>query len=194
MGNVGNHRRAVAGFVIGVVGVVAVVWPSPGNAGAAADPPGNNGTVKLDDLAFDDHPNNEPHVGCSFQVDFYGFDQGDDLFASVTFETQPPTGNELTLEDEVFIGEDSNAGGGSEAGLDASATYDLSGILQSIEPHPQQGWHVKVTINADGSQGADVKHKVFWVTGCETPPTTTSRPTTTTTTTTTCAPKYGAVR
>ena len=29
---------------------------------------------------------------------------------------------------------------------------------------------MKLTINADGSQGADVKHKVFWVTGCDTPP------------------------
>lgn len=30
---------------------------------AAADPPGNNGTIKIDGLAFDDAPDNEPHVG-----------------------------------------------------------------------------------------------------------------------------------
>jgi hypothetical protein len=58
-------------------------------------------------------------------------------------------------------------------------------LLQPFEPHPQQGWHVRLTINADGSQGADVKHKVFWVSGCETPPTTatstTEAPTTSTT-------------
>jgi hypothetical protein len=58
--------------------------------------------------------------------------------------------------------------GGSEAGLDASETYTLD--LTGFEPHPQQGWHVKLTVNNDGSQGADVNHKVFWVTGCETPP------------------------
>jgi hypothetical protein len=40
-----------------------------------------------------------------------------------------------------------------------------------MEPQPQQGFHVKLTINAEGSQGADVKHKVFWVTGCDVPPT-----------------------
>ena len=76
------------------------------------------------------------------------------------------------LDDTVFIGEDDNSGGGSEAGLDASATYDLSGVLAGFEPHPQQGWHVKLTINAEGSQGADVKHKMYWVSGCQTPPTT----------------------
>jgi hypothetical protein len=194
MGNAVTRRRTVAGLVIVVASAVALVWPLPGNAGAAPNPPGNNGTVKIDDVAFDDHPANEPHVGCLFQVDLYGFDEGD-LFASVTFEIQPPTGDEVILEDDVFIGEDSNAGGGSQAGLDASQTYDLSSILQGIEPHPQQGWHVKLTINAQGSQGADVKHKVFWVASCETHPPTTSSTTTsttrptTTTTTTTCPPE-----
>jgi hypothetical protein len=92
----------------------------------------------------------------------------------------------VLLTDTVFIGEDDNSGGGSEAGLDASETYTLD--FTGFEPHPQQGFHVKLTINADGSQGADVKHKVFWVTGCVVPPTTTTTTTTTTpheTTTTT---------
>jgi hypothetical protein len=160
-----------------------------GLASAAPNPPGNNGTIKLDDTPFDDHPNNEPHVGCVFQVDFYGYDEGD-LDAQVTFEAHPPTGErQLLLTDTVFIGEDDNRGGGSEAGLDASETYTLD--LTGIEPHPNQGVHVKLTINAEGSQGADVKHKVFWVTGCvPAPTTTTTAPTTTTTapTTTTVAP------
>jgi hypothetical protein len=84
--------------------LLAVVY---GGAGASStpNPPGNNGTIKVDGVAFDDHPDNEPHVGCIFQVDFYGFDEGD-LFADVTFEVHPPTGNpEVILEDVVFIGE-----------------------------------------------------------------------------------------
>jgi hypothetical protein len=80
----------------------------------------------------------------------------------------------------VFIGEDDNSGGGSEAGLDASETYTLD--FTGIEPHPVQGFHVKLTIHAEGSQGADVKHKVFWVTGCGPAPTTTTTSGTTTTT------------
>jgi LPXTG-motif cell wall-anchored protein len=187
--------RAFGGLVAMVVGAICLIGGLTGQAGAQpGGPPGNNGTVKIDGGEFDDHPDNEPHVGCVFQVDFYGYDEGD-LFADVTFKVQPPTGNEVILEDtDIFIGEDDNSGGGSEAGLDASKTYDLTSLLAAFEPHPQQGWHVKLTVNADGSQGADVKHKVFWVTGCETPPTTsttssttstTERPTTTTESTTT---------
>jgi LPXTG-motif cell wall-anchored protein len=177
---VNGRRRAIAGLVSMVGGAVCLVATIPGQA--SADPPGNNGTVKIDGLDFDDHPDNEPHVGCVFQVDWYGFDEGDDLFSDVTFEVHPPTGSpEVILTDEVFIGEDDNSGGGSEAGLDASATYDLTSVLQGFEPHPQQGWHIKLTVNNDGSQGADVKHKVFWVSGCETPPTTTTSTSTSTT-------------
>ena len=150
-----------------------------GLASAAPNPPGNNGTIKVDGVPFDDAPDNQPHVGCTFQVDFYGFDQGD-LFADVTFEAHPPTGPvQVLLTDTVFIGEDDNAGGGSQAGLDASATYTLD--FDGIQPHPNQGFHVKLTIHADGAQGADTKHKVFWVTGC--PPGTTTTTSTTTTTT-----------
>ena len=155
-----------------------------GLAWAGPNPPGNNGTVKVDDTPFDDHPNNEPHVGCVFQVDFYGYDEGD-LDATVTFEAHPPTlrdgDDQVLLTDTVFIGEDDNSGGGSEAGLDASETYTLD--LSGIEPQANQGVHVKLTIHAEGSQGADVKHKVFWVTGCGPGPTTTTKPGGTTTTT-----------
>jgi hypothetical protein len=132
----------------------------------SAGPDGNNGTVKIDGEPFDDLPNNEPHVGCVFQVDFYGFDEGY-LFADVTFEAVAPTPGGVVGGGDVFIGEDSNAGGGSEGGLDASATFPLD--LTGLVPHPNQGYHIRLTIHADGSQGADTKHKTFWVTGCEPP-------------------------
>ncbi len=187
-----SRRRAVVGLVIGGLGAGALFWALPGNAGAGPGQPGNNGTVKIDGEEFDTHPANEPHVGCVFQVDFYGYDEGDPN-ADVTFHLWPPTGGTVTiLEDTVFIGQDDNSGGGSEAGLDAEASYDLTAWLADSQPHPQQGWHVKLTVNADGSQGADMKHKRFWGSGCEapSPTTTTTVPTTTTeaTTTTTESP------
>jgi hypothetical protein len=130
-------------------------------------PPGNNGTVKVDGVEFDDHPNNEPHVGCTFQIDFYGYDEGEDLFATATFVLQPPTtsptgDDELLHDEDIFIGED-EAGGGTD--LDASRTYNLAEALEEsgATPHPIQGFHVKLTVHAEGSIGADVKHKVFWV-------------------------------
>jgi hypothetical protein len=177
-----THAFRAALPVVGGVALAAVIGAA-GPAGAQAGPPGDNGTVKIDGVEFDDHPNNQPHVGCEFQVDFYGFDEGE-LFADVTFEAIEPTGQvEPLLQDEdIDIGEDDNSGGGSEAGLDASETYDLTDALAGITPHPEQGWHVKLTVHADGSIGADTKFKVFWVSGCEVPPTTSTSSSTTTTT------------
>lgn len=131
---------------------------------AVADPPGNNGTVKIDGVEFDTHPDNEPHVGCIFQVDFYGFDEGVGD-ATATFRLHPPTGNALLLETTADNDGDA-AGGGTD--LDAEITVDLSGPIgqSGVAPHPIQGWHVKLTVNAPGSIGADTKHKVFWVSGC----------------------------
>jgi hypothetical protein len=152
-------------FLAGVA-IVAMLWVAAGGALAA---PGNNGTVKVDGVPFDDLPNNEPHVGCVFQIDFYGYDEGQ-LFASVSFDLDPPTGGMIPLlsESGIFIGEDSASGGGSTAGLDASETFDLSAAIAATgePPHPQQGWHIGLTVHADGSIGADTKHKEFWVTGC----------------------------
>jgi hypothetical protein len=174
-----SSKLAVLGAAILLVGCAPLLV---GLASAAPNPAGNNGTIKIDDVPFDDLPNNEPHVGCTFQVDFYGFDEGD-LNAEVTFEAHPPTlrpgDDQVLLADTVFIGEDDNSGGGSEAGLDASKEYTLD--LTGITPQPNQGVHVKLTIHADGAAGADTKYKVFWVTGCETPPTTTTIQSTTTT-------------
>ena len=150
-------RRAVLvfTFVGALLGLGA--WP-------AVAAPGNNGTVKIDGIEFDTHPNNEPHVGCVFQADFYGYDEGD-LEATASFALHPPTGTAHLVTETAGIGEDP-AGGGTD--LDAEITVDLTSALAAsgATPHPIQGYHVKLTVHAEGSIGADVKHKVFWVT-CE---------------------------
>jgi hypothetical protein len=141
-------------------------------------PPGNNGTVKIDGMPWDDAPNNEPHVDCTFQIDLYGYDEGD-LQATYTLELWAPTGNGTLRSGTVEIGEDA-AGGGRD--LDASVTIDLEqALLSSAQPpHPQQGFHVRLTIHADGSIGADVKHKMLWLqcagSGGSTSPTITPSP------------------
>jgi hypothetical protein len=162
----------VAALGVLILGIAALTeLPALKTTPAGANPPGNNGTIKVDGVPFDDLPDNEPHVSCTVQIDFYGFDQGD-LNADVLFEAIPPTGTgQELLTDTVFIGEDDNSGGGSEAGLDASQTYDLTAVLQAFTPQPQQGYHVKLTIHADGSIGADTKFKVFWVGPCLPSPT-----------------------
>jgi hypothetical protein len=165
MGSVKRMRPLAAAMVAaaGVATGAATVLGTGGAGAQSADPPGDNGTVKVDGTPFDDHPDNQPHVGCEFEVDFYGFDQGD-LDATVTFEAVAPTAGGELLTDELPIGEDP-AGGGTD--LDAHRAYDLTAALDAIAPHPEQGWHVKLTVHAEGSQGADTKYKVFWVEGCE---------------------------
>jgi hypothetical protein len=165
-------RRSAGLLFIMLSMLLALVVAAPV---AANNPPGNNGTVKIDGDEPDNHPNNEPHVDCVFQVDFYGFDADPDpanptYVAQVIFELHAPTAAGRTMSVTTgsltpFIGGDDNSGGGSEAGHDASETYTLQ---FTGDPHPQQGYHVKLTIHAPGSQGADTKHKVFWVEPCET--------------------------
>jgi hypothetical protein len=153
------------GLLVSTVVAALAMVPAAGVAQAAGhDPAGNNGTVKIDGTPFDTSPDNEPHVGCVFQVGFYGFDEGD-LSASVTFEAHPPTGQGVLLTDTVFIGEDDASGGGSVAGLDAERSYDLNDAFAAYTAG-NQGYHVSLTVNADGSRGANTKHKTFWVTGC----------------------------
>jgi hypothetical protein len=126
-------------------------------------PAGNNGTVKINDSAVDDGPNNEPHVACTFYVNFYGYDAGSQS-ASMTFEPWAPTGGgqPTTLNTSWTTAERT---GGNQ--LDkAYGPVDLSSALAGVTPHPKQGYHVKLTVHVTGSQGSDVKHKVFWIAPC----------------------------
>lgn len=131
------------------------------------DPPGNNGTVKITPIGEDDGiPQNTPHVPCGFDVEWYGFDEGPHIVSEVVFESWAPTAVPMTVDgpSEVFVGGDPASGAGTDSGFDGEATYTLS---FDGDPHPKQGYHVKLTIHTPGSQGADTKHKVFWVGPCE---------------------------
>jgi hypothetical protein len=170
-----KRSRLTVAIAIVSAGLLAMgaAWVSM-SASAAPNPPGNNGTIKIEEEPLTDQPNNEPHVDCLFLVEFRGYDEGD-LSATVTFELQAPTlGGTLTVTGNTnpLIGGDP-AGGAND--LDASEEYrlDFGG-----PPHPIQGYHVKVTVHAEGSIGADTKYKVFWVQPCEAPtPTPTPTPT-----------------
>jgi hypothetical protein len=149
--------RLLASFVVAAVAALSLP------AASAPAAPGNNGVVKIDNMPFDSYPDNEPHVGCVFQVDFYNYEQGD-FFASVKFFAQPPTGKDILLtSDSVFIGGDP-AGGGTD--LDGSGTYNLGPFLKSFMAHPNQGFHIKLKVHAPFSIGKDTKYKTFWVAEC----------------------------
>ncbi|MFC6285193.1 hypothetical protein ACFP3Q_03435 [Nocardioides sp. GCM10027113] len=139
------------------------------HGGGAGDPAGNNGTVKVAPYGeMDGIPQNSPHPGCEFQVEWYGFDEGEDVVSTVSFAMQAPTRDvDLSVSGptEVWVGEDPASGAGTETGLDGTETYTLS---FDGEPHAQQGYHVKLTVATPRSLGNDTKSKVFSVEPCET--------------------------
>ena len=143
------------------------------NAGPA-DPPGNNGTIKINQEEISDNGNqgNHPHVKCTFYIDFYGYDKGPDLNAYYRFHTISGGQNSTTIKDgTVFIGED-EAGGATDHDASVEVTLLKSELIAAGAQYNQnQGFHIKLTIEADGSIGNNTKSKTFWVEGCD--PTTT---------------------
>ena len=108
------------------------------------------------------HPSNDPHLPCTFSVEWFGFDSA--VTSAVTFEQHAPTRGGRPQYDSVPLDADSHSGGGSTAGYDGVETYNLD---FEGDPHPKHGYHVKLTTNTPYSQGSDTKHKVFWVEPCE---------------------------
>lgn len=163
-GTTGWLRRLVTmtgGLLLVSSGIVALAAPSSAE--------GNNGTVKIDGWTLDHGyhdgaPNsNEPHVDCDFSIEWYNYDAS--VTSTVTFEMQAPTadvGLSGTAPSAVPL-DDDDASGANAAGLDGTQAYRLA---FDGDPHPEHGYHVKLTVNTPTSNGADVKHKVFWVEGC----------------------------
>jgi LPXTG-motif cell wall-anchored protein len=154
--------------VVSLALVVSLLAGSTSSAFATSsgNPAGNNGVVKINnEIAPDNIPQNHPHVGCTFSVEFYNYDKNNTT-ANVAFALQAPTnrsGDSLKVTTgnlHPFIGGDA-AGGGTD--LDARESYTLA---FTGTPQQNQGFHVKLTVEAPGSQGSDKKYKVFWVQPC----------------------------
>ncbi|HSX43691.1 MAG TPA: hypothetical protein VLE69_00105 [Candidatus Saccharimonadales bacterium] len=156
-------KLILVAFLFLLTTVISGVGLAYANAG---NPPGNNGTIKMDGSDLDSNAkDNDPHLACNLTVQWFGFDVGSRT-STVEFVTQPPTptGSEnlLLTKDSTFTGQ------GSGNIMDYSETYNLSSQLSGYTPQAQQGYHIKVTVATDGSQGNDTKSKVFWIEPCVT--------------------------
>ncbi len=173
-----------AGIFLTGIAVAGAAQPSDkGNGPASVDkgvdrgnPNGANGTIKIDGIDFDGHPDNEPHLDeCSFQVDFYGFDVDDT--ATLTFFRWPGTGDTeeiLSLieiagaadggvageidEGAIPVGGD-GAGGGVD--IDQQVLVTLADDLG--EEHPRNGYHVRAEAEIASGDRTYTKTKTFWV-------------------------------
>lgn len=142
-----------------------------GAAPAIADAGGNNGTIKVAEVDQVGTDSNDPHVGCTFALEWYNFDSS--ATSVVTFESQDQDVAITGVQGRTHVQlADDAAKGNSD--LDGRETYTLS---FAGDPHPTQGYHVKVTTETAGSKGNDSKSKVFWVGPCTDGPTAPSGPT-----------------
>ncbi len=154
----------MAGIFLTGIAVAGAAQPSDkGNGPASVDkgvdrgnPNGANGTIKIDGIDFDGHPDNEPHLDeCSFQVDFYGFDVDDT--ATLTFFRWPGTGD---TEEILSLIEIAGAADGGVAGeIDEGAIPvggDGAGGGVDI-------YHVRAEAEIASGDRTYTKTKTFWV-------------------------------
>jgi hypothetical protein len=163
-----------AAFVMAqVIMPVHAAFADPGKDNS---PAGNNGTVKINDQVVSDDPGlgNEPHLdSCTVNVRWYGYDAGART-STVSFASQSPTlSNQL-----VSPVEPQNANFTAPVPTNGNTLSSEKNYTLAFTGAPDaQGYHVKVTVTTDGSQGNDTKSKVFWLPStCGTTPETNTPP------------------
>jgi hypothetical protein len=166
---------ALLGLALTAFGAVALSQPASAND----QPPGANGSVKIDETPLDDSTSNQPHVDCGFHLQFFGFDEGTNT-ADVTFygwapstgdgpEVQPLEGDSLF----TFPGGNSPS---NEPNFAEEYQLDTTGL----EANDKGEVHIKVDVTVTDAGGKELfhKYKVFWTKACLTDnPTETPTPT-----------------
>ena len=139
---VGNTRIR-AGFRV-AAGIAALALPLAVAGNALASAPGDNGDVKIHNIATGtDEEANNPHV-CKFYLDAFNFDGL----------------QKVHWEIDVWAGTDGDAAKGALA-KEGDITLKADGSGQT-SPVTLPDGHYKLFWTFDGENGA-AKHKVFWV-------------------------------
>ena len=153
-----------------LAGVLAAGPATAAKLPAAAAPPGNNGTIKINDIPFEGEPGNQPHVSCPFRLSLIGFDHGAGITnsATVVFDAQPPSGHSVLPPSE-------GASSFTFPGPNFNDVYSFAPeTLAPLFLEPNQGYHIKVTVSVTtaGLKTPGVKttrskvtkkFKVFWL-------------------------------
>ncbi|WP_433286435.1 LPXTG cell wall anchor domain-containing protein [Micromonospora sp. CA-244673] len=149
-----------------LLGLATPAWAT----GNPHNPKGDNGTVKIDGTPFSDKVDNQPHVTCDFELEFFNFDK--DQKADITLWAQAPS---ATPKDKVVWSKknvviSTDPASGAENDHDAvislsSKDLDLAGLTL----HPKQGYHLKLDVDLTDGRSSAGKHKVFWLKPCESP-------------------------
>jgi hypothetical protein len=140
---------------------------------------GKNGVLKIQDLVGnkEPQPDNDPHVGCRFRIEFRGFDKADELVAAWQLLGHPPSvkgGKEdvIVTSGEQFVGQDDASQGAND--IDAFVDINLSQFdldALGFEENKKGEVHLRVEADLPGFKGNGLKTKTFWAmsTCAETP-------------------------
>src|SRR2546427_331475 len=135
--------RKASGYLAILFSIAMLLLATAGANFAWADPPGNNGTVKIINDRGDsqDDPDNDPHV-CIFHI--YGFNFDANQSGTWDIAAWPPGGGPLAATQSH-----GNWKAGADGKFDGHPT-----------PQPFPDGHYKLTVNTGMGDG---KQKVFWV-------------------------------
>jgi hypothetical protein len=160
-------RRRLAFLVVFTAAVLAVAGVAHAD-GNDDHRQGNAGTVKVDDDDVDDAPApaNDPHVICGLRI---VVEHGVGSPFDIDFVAQAPTTRAGDDQRLLIVH--------VPAGDNVSGLIDLRAFVAGIVPHPEQGFHISITVHLPGGD----KHKVIWIELCPQVTTTTTTATTPTT-------------
>jgi len=165
-------RTGIAATAAGLL-VLGSALPALAAGGSSAkDPAGNNGTFKIEGSPYTHtDQRNEPHVSCSFELEFMNFDSSQ--LATITFTGQAPTPGTIRSDSNQQISDGRPASGAAKdhdlifqygGPTDPAAQQKAPLDLTKLTP-VKQGYHIKVDVTLASGQS---KHKVFWMTPCAT--------------------------
>lgn len=163
---VGSATTAAAAIVLLAAGPAAAADRAGTDGGPPSghNPPGNNGTVFVHDRTGDLTPHEDPHVGCTFAIDLFGFDQGQTLQLSLAGQAPTGRGQSVTLPPDEATATSPDDAGGAAHDFDAEVAVDASALdLSVLGPPAAQGYHVMLTVTTGQPGPNGVKHKVFWI-------------------------------
>ncbi|MBQ0896857.1 hypothetical protein ABT214_22100 [Micromonospora purpureochromogenes] len=173
------QRRYVARAALAATAATAcLAFATPAWASAALqaapgghNPSGDNGTVKIDGAPFSDKVDNQPHVTCDFELEFFNFDEGQR--ADITLWSQPPSSAPKdkvvwSVKDRLIS---NDAASGAENDHDEVIRISADDLdLAGLKTNANQGYHIKLDVDLTDGKSSDAKHKVFWLQPCTSSP------------------------
>jgi LPXTG-motif cell wall-anchored protein len=169
-------RRAGAVALVTLMPLVGITaWggtalaQSNGNSGVSTSsggnaPPGNNGTIKVDEWTMDNGQDNDPQLPCNLSISFFGYDAGTRTAAMITLTPWAPTaGGHPYLGGTTWTRSSRGNGSTWDANIQISqAQLAANNTFAGITPS-HNGYHVRVEAEVNGYRGSDDKFKMVWM-------------------------------